>query len=246
MQKPSDKTWGPPLLWLAALLAAVALPGILNPWLPEKGLLLSRTPLPVLALQHSGMVALSSTLAVFAGVLGGLAASHRAGRDYRPVLLSLTAIGETFPSAAVLALAVPAVGYGWKPTLLALLLYGILPVFRNTLTGLDRVSPAVAEAAAGMGMTEGQILLRVKLPQALPVILSGIRVSVIINVSAATLGATVGAGGLGVPILNGIRSFDTLLMLQGAIPVALLAIFLDSLFQTLEGRAARQLHLRTD
>ena len=127
-------------------------------------------------------------------------------------------------------------GYGQTPVVIALVFYGLLPILRNTIQGLDAVPGQVLLAADGMGMTSAQRLLRVQLPLAMPAILAGIRTTVIINISASTLGAAVGAGGLGVLIVNGIRSMDVTMIIKGALPVSLLALLASSLFDMLEKR----------
>ena len=247
MRRQYEWDWIRPVLWMLLFIWIVLdfslMEKLLSPWLIGKNTFLERIPLQVLAMQHIGIVALSSIPSIAVGVGCGMFGHLDAGRSFRPLMLSLASIGETFPTAAVLALAVPVLGYGWKPTLAALILYGILPILRNTMIGLENVSPEIIQAAAGMGMSRNQILFRVQLPLAVPVIVAGIRTSVIINVSAATIGATVGAGGLGAPIISGIRSFDPLLILQGAVPVALLAIALDSDFRLIERNFARHLEM---
>ena len=121
-----------------------------------------------------------------------------------PLSRSVAHIGQTFPPVAVLALAVPAVGFGVKPTMIALVLYGLLPIFENTITGLRQVSPTTLEAADGMGMSPSRRLVSVELPLALPVILAGVRVSTVINLGTATIGSTVAAKGLGEVIIAGL------------------------------------------
>ena len=124
----------------------------------------------------------------------------------------------------ILALAVPAVGFGVKPTLIALILYGLLPVFESTITGLKDIPAATVEAARGMGMGPLRQLLSIELPLALPVILSGIRLSVVINLGTATLGSTVAAKGLGDVIIAGLQTSNTAFILQGGMIVGLLAV----------------------
>ena len=138
---------------------------------------------------------------------------------------------------AVLALAVPLVGFGFRPTVLALFLYGILPVLTNTIAGLEGVPAETLEAAEGMGMTPWQVLTRVQAPLALPVILAGVRTSVVINVGTATVGAVIGAGGLGTAIVAGLVRENPSFVLQGALGAALLALLLDRALGLLE-RAA--------
>jgi osmoprotectant transport system permease protein len=122
---------------------------------------------------------------------------------------------------------VPLVGFGFKPTVIALFLYGLLPVVRNTIAGIESVDPDVPDAAAGMGMTSLQVLTRIELPLAWPVILTGIRISTIIGIGTATLGATIGAGGLGKPIIAGLIGQNPAYILEGAVLVALFAVIVD-------------------
>ena len=133
----------------------------------------------------------------------------------------------------VLALAVPVLGFGTLPIIVALMLYGLLPIVRNTLAGIEGIDPSVREAARGMGMTSGQILRQVELPLAAPVILAGIRTSVTINIATAALGATVGSSNLGDPIISGIVNGNTAYIVQGAVLIALLALTVDSVFARL-------------
>lgn len=163
----------------------------------------------------------------------GLLAAARGGAV---ALLAERAAGlaQTFPSVALLALLVPAVGYGALPALAAVALYCFFPVFRATLSGLAAAPPELVEAARGLGMDEGQILRRVRLPAALPLVLEGLRVALVLAVATATLGAVVGAGGLGVPVVSGLRSLDPILVLQGALPASLLALLADNLLRLAE------------
>jgi len=234
----------PILRWVkTAFLVAVFILLVFNfHWLEQlapslfarRGIMIERIPLPVSAWQHIYLVSISSFLSVLCAVFLGTIAFFPFARDFKELFVDLSSLGETFPSVAIIALTVPVLGYGFWPTLLALYIYGILPVLRNTITGIENIDPGVMDAASGMGMNTGEVLLKVALPLALPVIIAGIRTSVIINIGAATIGATVGAGGFGVPIISGIRSYDIALVLRGSIPVALLAVAADSLFSNLE------------
>ena len=123
-------------------------------------------------------------------------------------------MGQTFPPVAVLAIAVPVMGFGWQPALIALALYGILPVLQGTLAGLSSISPGI-EHCRGMGMSGWQRLCKVELPLAAPVMLAGIRTSVIVNIGTATIASTVGANTLGTPIIIGLSGFNTAYVLQG-------------------------------
>jgi osmoprotectant transport system permease protein len=139
----------------------------------------------------------------------------------------------------VLAIAVPLVGFGLKPTLIALFCYGLLPIFENTISGLRGCPRAVVEAASGMGMSAYQSLLQVELPLSMPLILEGIRLSLVINVGTAAIGSTVGAKGLGEVIIAGLLSNNTAFILQGGLVTGLMAILLYDAMATLERRLFR-------
>jgi osmoprotectant transport system permease protein len=156
------------------------------------------------------------------------------GRDFRPLITTLATIGQTFPPAAVLALAVPAIGFGPLPTLVALFLYGLLPIVQNAVAGLETVPYPVREAADGMGLSPWQRLRDVELPLAAPAILAGVRVSVTIAIGTATIGSTVGALTLGTPIFDGLAANKLPYVIQGAVLVALFAIVTDMGFAHLE------------
>ena len=228
------------LLWLLLLLLAVYrfewLEGFLSEAFGSKQVFRQRATLPEYMLQHLVLVLFSAVLSMVLGLTLGLAVRFRALSEFREPLLRAATFLQTVPSAAVLALSVPMLGYGQTPVVMALVFYGLLPILRNTIQGLDAVPGQVLLAADGMGMTPAQRLLRVQLPLAMPAILAGIRTTVIINISAATLGAAVGAGGLGVLIVNGIRSMDVTMIIKGALPVSLLALLASSLFDMLESK----------
>ena len=184
--------------------------------------------------EHLELVGISSLLTVIIGIPLGIWVTRSSGRDFLSIVSSVTAFGQTFPPVAVLALAVPALGFGLLPTIVALFLYGLLPVVRNTIAGIQSVSPDILDASYGMGLSRFQTLTRVEMPLAAPVILAGVRISVIINVGTAMIGATIGAGGLGAPVIAGLVQNNVALVLEGAIPAALLAILLDQLFSKFE------------
>jgi osmoprotectant transport system permease protein len=148
---------------------------------------------------------------------------------------TVAAIGQTFPPVAVLALAVPLIGFGAGPALIALIIYGLLPIVENTITGLTTIPPATTDAARGIGMRPARILLQVELPLAAPVILAGVRISVIINLGTAAIASTVGAKSLGTPIIVGLNGSNTAYVLQGAILLGLLAILADLGFERIAG-----------
>jgi osmoprotectant transport system permease protein len=182
-------------------------------------------------------VLVSSGLATLLGLATGIAVTRSRGRDFLPAVSALASMGQTFPPVAVLAISVPVVGFGFKPTIIALFLYGLLPIVRNTITGIDSVAADVLEAAGGMGMTPFQVLRFVEIPLAMPVILAGIRISTVINMGTATLGATIGAGGLGKPIIAGLIGENPAFILEGAILVGLFAIIVDTALGMLGGNS---------
>jgi osmoprotectant transport system permease protein len=179
-----------------------------------------------LAWAHLLIVFLAAIASTIVAVSLGIFVTRPAGAEFLPLSRSIVNIGQTFPPVAVLALAVPVVGFGATPTLIALFLYGLLPIFENTLSGLGGVPPQVLDAARGMGMNERQRLLGVELPLALPVVLEGIRLSVLINLGTATIGSTVAAKGLGEVIIAGLLSDNTAFVLQGGLVVGLMAVLL--------------------
>ena len=230
------------LLWTLALLLVLAygLPhthalfSAVFPALPRPIYL--QEPLSALLWQHLGLVLLSSAVAVLLGTAAGMAASHKAGRAFRPLLETLAALGQTVPPVAVLALAVPVMGFGELPALLALSLFGLLPVLQATLAGLASVPAPVQESAHAMGLTPWQQLWQVQAPLALPVWLAGVRSSVVINIGTAAIASTVGAKTLGSPIIVGLSGFNTAYVLQGAVLVGLLAVVVDMAFERLAQR----------
>ncbi len=149
---------------------------------------------------------------------------------------------QTVPSLALLAMLVPVLGLGLAPAILALFLYSLLPIMRNTLAGIASVDPLLVDVAEGMGMTPAQKLRHVQLPLAMPMVLAGVKTAAIISIGTATLAAFVGAGGLGEPIVTGLTLNDPVLILQGAIPAAGLAIVTEFLFEWIE-RAVLPAHL---
>lgn len=198
----------------------------------ESQLLHPRASLMTLVMQHVALVGVSSSITIAVGVPLGIFVTRSFGKPFLAITNDITALGQTFPPVAVLALAVPLTGFGFKPTVLALVLYGLLPVVRNTIAGLTAVPNAARDAARGLGMTGRQMLLRIELPLASRVILAGVRTSVAINVGTAMIGAVIGAGGLGSPIVAGLVQDNLAFVVEGALPAALLALLLD---QTIAG-----------
>lgn len=187
--------------------------------------------------EHIVLVFSAILIAVIIGVPAGIALTRY--RALRGPVLNVANVMQTIPSLALFGFLIPLPfigGIGTRTALVALVLYSLLPIIRNTVTGILGVEPSVREAAVAMGMTSGQVLRQVELPLAMGVIVTGIRVATVIAVGVTTIAAAVGAGGLGVYIFRGLRQYDNNLLLAGAISAALLALGADFLLGLLEGR----------
>jgi osmoprotectant transport system permease protein len=222
-----------PLIWLVLLFGALLyglpyseslfrwlFPDLANPLWHQQSFV-------SLTLAHLALVVVSELVAVAVGLGLGLAVSRPGGREFRPLVETIAAVGQTFPPVAVLAVAVPVMGFGALPALIALALYGLLPVLQGTLAGLAVVPVEVKQVASGVGMGSWRRLWQVGLPLAAPVILAGVRTSMVINIGTATLASTVGVNSLGTPVIIGLSAFNTAYVLQGALLVALMAIVID-------------------
>jgi osmoprotectant transport system permease protein len=231
---------GSPVLWVGLFFAVLMLRmDALQPLLQQafpgvEPVVYNRDSFLALFLSQLGLVAAASLAASLIGVALAIFVTRPAGRDYRAMVNALATIGQTFPPAAVLAITVPMVGFGARPTIIALFLYGLLPIVENAVAGLEGVASGVREAAEGMGLSAWQRLRDVELPLAAPVILAGIRVSVTIAIGTATIGSTVGALTLGTPIFDGLVANKVPFVLEGAVLVALFAILTDMLFERLD------------
>ncbi len=201
----------------------------------------TRASLLSLSLSHLGIVALASVAAIIVAVLLAILVTRPRGQAFLPLSRTIANMGQTFPPVAVLALAVPMLGFGAGPTLVALFLYGILPIFENTMTGLSTLPPATMEAARGIGLSRRQRLLQVELPLALPLILTGIRLSVVIAIGTATIGSTVAARTLGEVIIAGLLTNNTSYVLQGGIIVGLFAVLIYGVLTQLEAHFQKRL-----
>jgi osmoprotectant transport system permease protein len=182
--------------------------------------------------EHLLLVGLSLLAAILVAVPLGVWAAHRPRAAQ--VMLAAVGIVQTIPSLALLVFMIPLLGIGARPAMVALFLYSLLPIVRNTHAGLQGVAPSLRESAAALGLPPGAILRLISLPLASPLILAGIKSAAVINVGTATLGALVGAGGFGQPIFTGIRLDDGGLILQGAVPASLLALLVQGLFEVVE------------
>ena len=184
--------------------------------------------------QHMQLVLAAEGLAILIGVPIGFVVSRRGLRWIGAPLMALTNIGQTVPTLALLALTSIILGSGFRAAVVGLLIYALLPIVRNTYAGIQSVSPAVKEAAQGMGMSRWQVTSRVELPLARPVVIAGIRTSMVVNVGTAAVAGMIGGIGLGKLITIGISVNVFELMIQGAAPAAALAIVLDAALGLIE------------
>ena len=188
-------------------------------------------------LEHVQLVAIAMFFAILIGVPLGMFIVQRPAP--RAIALGIAGIFQTIPSLALFGFLIPIPfigGVGQRTAIVALTVYALLPILRNTCVGLAEIDPAVLESAEAMGMTQGQILFRVRFPLGLAVILAGVRTATIITIGVATIAAAIGAGGLGTFIFRGVALVNDALLLAGAIPAALLAILSDFLLGQLERR----------
>jgi osmoprotectant transport system permease protein len=191
---------------------------------------------PGALLEHSEIVLVTVTIAILISVPLGVLLSRPKFRKFGLVMLNILNVLQAIPGLAIIALALPILGLGMKPAVVALLFQSLLPIVRNTIAGLLEVSMDVKEAASGMGMSRRRILFEVEIPLALPIILSGIRTASVYVVSIGTLAALIGAGGLGNLIIGGLSLFRPEYLLVGAGLGAIMSIFLDRILSVLEYR----------
>jgi osmoprotectant transport system permease protein len=201
---------------------------------PGQPAIYTQNDLLSLTLNHLLIVAIATVGSTIVAVGLAILVTRPAGAEFLALSRSLANIGQTFPPVAVLAIAVPLLGFGTAPTLVALFLYGLLPIFENALTGLTTLPPEVMEASLGVGMTGRQRLLQVELPLALPIILAGIRLSVVVSVATATIGSTVAAHTLGEVIIAGLTTDNTAWVLQGGLVVAVMAVLIYDALSAIE------------
>jgi len=178
---------------------------------------------------HIKMVGIAELLAIGVGVPLGILVTRPGLKNLATPIVGTANVGQTIPSLAVIAIMAPILGYGFNSAIIALFVYSLLPVLRNSYTGIKDIDPAIIESAKGMGMSRAQIAWKIELPLARPVIMAGIRTSTVICVGTATLAVLVGGEGLGKIILTGLYTQIPLLIVQGAAPTAALAIILDTL-----------------
>src|SRR5213592_351070 len=202
-------------------------------------ILQNHTEILELTLEHLWLVAVSTVLAVLIGIPLGILITRRPALN-KPVLGAANVI-QTIPSLALFGFLLPAPWIGERAgrlAILALMLYALLPLIRNTYAGIKGVDHAVVEASRGMGLTDWQLLYKVELPLAASVVLAGLRVAVVISVGLATIAAAIGAGGLGELIFRGLAMVNNSVILAGAVPAALMALTADFVLGWLEKRFA--------
>ena len=221
-----------PALAGAGILVVFSTPTLLRPALallfPEStAVIYDRASVAALILEHLTIVGISSLGATFLGLVIGIGVTRPAGRPFLQLAQDASSLAQTFPPVAVLALAVPILGFGFTPTVAALFVYSVLPVIKNTIAGLEAVPANLKEASTGMGMKPRELLFRTELPLAARVIMAGIRTSVVLNIGTATIGSTIGAGGLGRIIIAGVVRDNTAWVLTGAVAAATMALLVD-------------------
>lgn len=187
-----------------------------------------------LLLQHLQLTGIAVSLAILVGVPLGIAITRV--KVLSDPILGIASIFQTIPSIALFGVLIPFMGIGIKPAIVVLFLYALLPIIKNTYTGIKGVSPFMIDAGLGMGMTSIQILRMVELPQSLPVIMAGVRIATVINIGTTTIAAYIGAGGLGQLIFTGIQLVRNDMIIAGAVPAALLALTADRLLGYVEYR----------
>lgn len=238
------------LLALALLLVLLFRPEWLTPILAPltkfgASPIYTQNSLPALALSHMELILISIAASGILAVLGGIFVTRKSGADFLPLSRAIANAGQTFPPVAVLALAISTTGFGAIPTLIALFLYALLPIFENTVAGLQQVPATVLDAADGMGMNGWQRLFRVELPLALPLIIEGLKIATVINIGTATIGSTVAAKGLGEVIIAGLINDNTAFILQGGLIVGLMAVLIYDGMELIEHAVTRKIGVQT-
>ncbi|NLK38865.1 MAG: ABC transporter permease [Clostridiales bacterium] len=187
--------------------------------------------------EHLLIVFIATVIAVIIGLVLGVMSYWM--RFAAPIIIWFAEALQTIPSLALLALLMIIFGLGNATIIVGLVLYALLPIVRNTNTGLSTVSPAIRDAARGMGMSRLQRLLKVELPLAFPLIFSGIKISIVNSLSIAVMGVLIGAGGLGYPIYRGIQTQNFAAIMRGAIPVMVMAVLFDFVMSSIEKRLVK-------
>lgn len=186
------------------------------------------------ARSHLEMVFMAVLIGITVGVPLGVLVTRPGFTKLSPIVVGGANVGQSIPSLAIIAFMAPLLGFGLQSAIVALFIYGLLPILRNSYAGMRNIDPAIIEAARGMGMTRWQIIRKIELPLARPVIMAGIRISTVVTVGTAELAVLVGGAGLGRITLTGVFARQPLLILQGAAPTALLAISLGFILERIE------------
>ncbi len=179
---------------------------------------------------HLAITIGATLLSTIMGIVIGILVTRDFGYAWQRLVLRLNAFVQTFPPSAVIIMAFPLLGFGWKPALLALFLYSLFPILSNTIVGFEAIDQAVIDAAKGLGMDKWQRLFIVELPQALPFIFTGVRHSYILNLSTAAIAAVIGGGGVGTIIISGLTLRNSALVFSGTLVISLMALIGEQLF----------------
>lgn len=196
-----------------------------------------------LCIEHIELTAIALIIAIIIGVPIGILISYK--KKLNKPILGVTSVTQAIPSMALLGFMIPFLGIGTAPAIVVVVLYSLLPIIKNTYTGIANISPATIEAATGIGLTRAQILTKIQIPQALPIIMAGVRISSVSAVGLMTMAAFIGGGGLGYLIFSGIRTVNNYQILAGAIPACILALLVDYFFGAIE-KLVTPLSLQSD
>lgn len=233
-----DWEWMEIVILIGLLMLMVFTYSNIEPWVysvwPEEIGMVASYNLPKLTFEFINVCILSGLLSIIAGVLSGLFCFTSFGKDFRIIVEKLSMIIRTIPTMALLLFFITVSGTGIKSAIFVLVIQSILPITFAVISGLDNIPKTYIEAARGLGMTHLQLLFKVMLPMALPVIISGVRIAVIICIGAATLAFNTGAGGLGLLIQTGLSTYNTIFIIEGTIPICLIAIISDKLLLKIE------------
>lgn len=187
-----------------------------------------------LMIEHLQLVGIAVSAAIIIALPSGILLSRDLMKDYSGKIIAVFNVAQGLPSLAIIALFIPLLGIGFFPAVTALTIYALLPIVRNTIAGINDVEDEIIEAARGMGMTSFQVLYKIELPLALPIIIAGIQTAAVISVGTAVISNLIGAGGLGQLIFTGLVRFDTQKILLGSILSAIIAIIIDRIFDLIE------------
>ena len=233
-----DREWIEILILIGLLLIMVFTYSYIEPWVysvwPEEIGMVASYSLPKLTFEFLNVCILSGLLSIVLGLLSGLFCFTSFGKDFRIIIEKLSMIIRTIPTMALLLFFITISGTGIKSAISVLVIQSILPITFAVISGLDNIPETYIEASKGLGMTHLQLLYKVMLPMALPVIISGVRIAIIICIGAATLAFNTGAGGLGLLIQTGLSTYNTVFIIEGTIPICLIAIIADKLLLKIE------------